>query len=322
MATDATGSTTLAKSELDAQGFPTTAGSARFIPFIDGDYDLWLFPTEAEADANDTTNAIQLADNLNTDPVLEVPFALWSISLSYDIPEIVLGSDDEYYRSLTDSNSGNDPISSPIQWEKLQLGRVWNTNITYAVGDSVYGSDGYLYVARVSQSGNDPVGDTTNWRVRGDIVLDSPQPSTSGTAIDFTNIPSWVKKIIVMFEDVSTDGTGDYQIVLGDSGGFEAIGYSSAAGSSSSAVTSASTVAFKITRNIAAIGSAIHGSAILSLLDSSTNTWTCQSIVFEKNVEVHYQGGSKSLSATLDRLRMNTVGGNTFDSGKINISYE
>jgi len=66
MATDADAGTTLAKSEIDTQGFPTTAASARFIPFIDGDYDLWLFPTEAEADANDTTNAIQFADNLNT----------------------------------------------------------------------------------------------------------------------------------------------------------------------------------------------------------------------------------------------------------------
>ena len=69
MATDATGGTTLAKAELDATGFPITAGSARFIPFIDGDYDLWLFPTAAEADANDTTNAIQFADDLNTDPL-------------------------------------------------------------------------------------------------------------------------------------------------------------------------------------------------------------------------------------------------------------
>jgi len=70
MATDAAAGTTLAKSELDTQGFPTTAASARFIPFINGDYDLWLFPTEAEADANDTTNAIQMADNLNTEPVV------------------------------------------------------------------------------------------------------------------------------------------------------------------------------------------------------------------------------------------------------------
>jgi len=68
MATDVTGGTTAAKFELDTQGFPITAGNARLIPFISGDYDLWLFPTEAEADANDTTNAIQFADNLNANP--------------------------------------------------------------------------------------------------------------------------------------------------------------------------------------------------------------------------------------------------------------
>lgn len=68
MATDATGGTTAAKFEIDAQGFPKTAGGARLIPFVDGQYDLWLFPTAAEADANDTTNAIQFADNLNSDP--------------------------------------------------------------------------------------------------------------------------------------------------------------------------------------------------------------------------------------------------------------
>jgi len=72
MATDITGGTTLAKAELDTQGFPITSGDARFIPFIDGDYDLWLFPTEAEADANDTTDAIQLADNLNADPLSDL----------------------------------------------------------------------------------------------------------------------------------------------------------------------------------------------------------------------------------------------------------
>ena len=69
MATDATGGTTAAKFEVDAQGFLKTAGGVRLIPFIDGDYDLWLFPTAAEADNNDTTNAIQFANNLNASPI-------------------------------------------------------------------------------------------------------------------------------------------------------------------------------------------------------------------------------------------------------------
>lgn len=64
MATDSSGATTVAKFELNAQGFPVTSGGAIVIPYIDGAYDLWLFPTEAEADANDTTNALLLADNV------------------------------------------------------------------------------------------------------------------------------------------------------------------------------------------------------------------------------------------------------------------
>lgn len=68
VATDAAAGTLLVKCLLDSQGFPiTSAVGPRFIPFIDGDYDLWLFPTEGEADGNITINAIQLADNLNTD---------------------------------------------------------------------------------------------------------------------------------------------------------------------------------------------------------------------------------------------------------------
>jgi hypothetical protein len=64
MATDSTGATTAAKFEINTAGFPITAGSALVIPFIDGSYDLWLFPTAAEADANTTTNAYLIADGI------------------------------------------------------------------------------------------------------------------------------------------------------------------------------------------------------------------------------------------------------------------
>lgn len=70
MATDSTGTTTVAKAEISSggtvpEGFIKTAGDVIFIPYIDEAYDLWLFPTSADADANDTTNAIQLADNID-----------------------------------------------------------------------------------------------------------------------------------------------------------------------------------------------------------------------------------------------------------------
>ena len=40
--------------------------------------------------------------------------------------------------------------------------------------------------------------------------------STSGTSVDFTSIPSWVKRITVMFNGVSTSGTSNPLVQLGD----------------------------------------------------------------------------------------------------------
>ena len=67
MATDSTGGVLVSKLEVNSDGFIVTAGGAVIIPYIEGRYDAWLFPTEAEADNNDTSNAIRIADNLSGD---------------------------------------------------------------------------------------------------------------------------------------------------------------------------------------------------------------------------------------------------------------
>ena len=64
MALESNGGTQVAKLQLNADGFIVSAGAALVIPYLSGAYDLWLFPTEAEADANNTANAIRLADNI------------------------------------------------------------------------------------------------------------------------------------------------------------------------------------------------------------------------------------------------------------------
>ena len=63
-ALESNGGTQVAKLEINKDGFIVSAGAALVIPFIDGAYDLWMFPTEAEADANDTSNAIRIADDV------------------------------------------------------------------------------------------------------------------------------------------------------------------------------------------------------------------------------------------------------------------
>jgi len=70
MAIDKLGAVTVAKAEISAGPTPPlglikTAGNVTFIPYVDDAYDAYIFPTEAEADANDTVNAIQLADDVD-----------------------------------------------------------------------------------------------------------------------------------------------------------------------------------------------------------------------------------------------------------------
>jgi hypothetical protein len=149
--------------------------------------------------------------------------------------------------------------------------------------------------------------------------------STSGTAINFTDIPSWVKRITVMFSGVSTNGTSLPQIQLGTSSGAETTGYSAI----STLVTTANnttrgataTTGFILVYSTAA-ASTFSGSVVFTLLGS--NAWTCVGGLFDApDVSNISMSGVKTLSGTLDRVRITTVNGtDTFDAGSINILYE
>jgi hypothetical protein len=56
----------------------------------------------------------------------------------------------------------------------------------------------------------------------------------------------------------------------------------------------------------------------------SSNTWVAQGCVGETSqARVTIVGGAKSLSDTLDRIRLTTANGtDTFDAGSVNIMYE
>lgn len=85
MATDSTGGTLIGKAEISSggtvpAGFLKTSGNALLNPHMNAAYDAWLFPTAAEADANDTTNAIQLADNITADPASSVTIPGYTVT--------------------------------------------------------------------------------------------------------------------------------------------------------------------------------------------------------------------------------------------------
>ena len=147
--------------------------------------------------------------------------------------------------------------------------------------------------------------------------------STSGTSITFTDIPSWVKRITVMFSGVSTSGTSNRLIQLGDAGGIENTGYTSYScitGVAAVAQGQNYTTGFGLGGNVA---SYVYGGAVfISLLGS--NTWCANGTLIESTSSLGIPvGGAKTLSDTLTQIRITTVNGtDTFDAGSINILYE
>lgn len=150
------------------------------------------------------------------------------------------------------------------------------------------------------------------------------QASTSGTSIDFTGIPSWASEIEVLLVGLSTSGTSIPIIQIGDSGGLETTNYLSSGSviASASGTTSNGTNGYALSGAWAA-ASVGHGRFNLSLEDSSDNTWILSGVGgLSDNSQTIWAGGSKALSATLDRLRITTVGGvNTFDAGVVRVRY-
>jgi hypothetical protein len=157
----------------------------------------------------------------------------------------------------------------------------------------------------------------------GVLTSDTAQASTSGTSIDFTSIPSWVKRVTVMFSGVSTNGTSIPQIQLG-SGSFTTSGYigSSFVGPNGSTPAGAvNSAGFLIGGNSGA-GYSRSGIMIINLLTG--NTWVSSHTMGDNvNNYVYWGGGSIALGGVLDRVRITTVNGtDTFDAGSINIMYE
>ena len=139
------------------------------------------------------------------------------------------------------------------------------------------------------------------------------QNSTSGTSIDFTGIPSWAKKITVMFNGVSTSGTSLFLVQVG-SGIVDITGYIS------SASTTTTTTGF-IQSNAQDASSLVQGISIFQLITG--NTWLNSSMIARQASSDIGGRGSKTLSGTLDRIRVTTVNGtDIFDAGQINVLVE
>jgi hypothetical protein len=148
--------------------------------------------------------------------------------------------------------------------------------------------------------------------------------TTSGTSIDFTGIPAWVKRITVMFSGVSTNGTSALIVQIG-AGSVTTTGYVSGTtgGYSGNTISGAAfTTGFSTQNSNVA---ANNNYATVTIANISGNTWYYTSVlcgITSQNANM-VGGGSITLGGTLDRIRITTVNGtDTFDAGSVNILYE
>jgi hypothetical protein len=146
--------------------------------------------------------------------------------------------------------------------------------------------------------------------------------STSGTSIDFTSIPSWVKRITVMLAGVSTNGGSNYVFQLGTSGGVVSTGYINYGMTFGSSSGSGAGYTNGFNSKGPSAGDATSGSIVITNLTS--NTWTAFGMTgSEASANGYLTAGSVALGGTLDRVRITTANGtDTFDAGSINILYE
>lgn len=150
------------------------------------------------------------------------------------------------------------------------------------------------------------------------LVLDTVK-SASGTTVEFTGIPSWVKRITVMFNGVSLSGTDDILVQLGVSGNYTAT-YASASAAMAAGGNgfSNSTTGF-IVRSAAA---ASITSGAMTICNLTGNVWVASHACKQSTTAVQAGGGDVALSGTLTSVRITGTSTNTFDAGTINIIYE
>jgi hypothetical protein len=161
---------------------------------------------------------------------------------------------------------------------------------------------------------------TASGGVSGGIRSGTAVASTSGTSIDFTSLPTGLKRITVMLYDVSTNGSSPPQIQIG-SGSFTTSGYTAIG--QNGTTTQNSTTGFITTGSWA--GTSIKSGAIV-LTNITGNAWVGSGVSVDIPPgagNASYCAGRVTIGGTLDRVRITTVNGtDTFDAGTINILYE
>jgi len=174
-----------------------------------------------------------------------------------------------------------------------------------AVGQVLFSTDGSTYTPTAK------------------IVSGTAVTLTTQTSVDYTSIPSWVKRITVMFTGVSTNGTSNIivQLGTGSTPTYTTSGYLGNCATDTASTRANMSTGFLLTQGTAS-GQIFNGNVYINFLGS--NTW-CENGMLGRSDAVGggNSAGSVPLAAALTAIRLTTVNGtDQFDAGTINILYE
>ena len=228
----------------------------------------------------------------------------------------------------TNAIASSSSATTGVTYAKLQyvanMKAIGNTSGSLGVASevSILDEDNMVSDSATSLATQQSIKAYTDTKVAAVITRGTAVATTSGTSVDFTSIPSTVKRITVMLSGVSTNGTSPIILQLGDSAGVEITDYLGSAGElRSTPDVDLFTTGFGLSQSPSA-SDLLYG--IATIVNISGNVWIYSFIGGSSTVVNNYiGGGSKTLTATLDRIRLTTSGGvNTFDAGSVNIMYE
>ena len=157
------------------------------------------------------------------------------------------------------------------------------------------------------------------------IQLGTAVTLTNQTAVDFTSIPAWAKRVTLLFSGLSTNSSSVPILRMGHAGGIETAGYVQGASTLTNAVissNSASNEGFYLLGSAPTAATILNGKVTLERFTATA--WIATVITGLSNAAgTTILGGAKNLANTLTQVRLTTVNGtDQFDAGNVNISWE
>jgi hypothetical protein len=147
---------------------------------------------------------------------------------------------------------------------------------------------------------------------------------SGSSSVDFTGIPATARRVTVLLNGLTTNGTSVPLIQLGDAGGIETNNY---VGGSAAVSGGATSVAIHTAgAGLSSTGSSsivYRGSVSIDLVNVAANLWAISGTLGRsEGGSVNILGYTKSLSETLTQVRLTTNSANVFNAGNASVSWE